>query len=54
MSLQGVKCTVSSCRFWKSGQHCDASSIEVNVEGGGAHARQSDQTNCHTFQPKNS
>jgi len=54
MSLSGVKCKVSSCKYWKSGEHCDASAIEVNVDGGGTSARQSDQTNCHTFESKNS
>lgn len=54
MSLSGVKCKVSSCRYWKSGEQCDASAIEVNVEGGGTSAHQSEQTNCHTFAPKNS
>ncbi len=52
MALPGVKCTVQSCKFWKQGEHCDASAIEVNVDGGGMNARQSDQTNCHTFMPK--
>lgn len=50
--LPGIKCTVSSCKFWQSGNHCDASSIEVNVESAGSNARQSDDTNCHTFAPK--
>lgn len=50
--LSGVKCTVSSCKFWHSGDHCDASAIEVNVDGGGSKANQSKETNCHTFAPK--
>ncbi|MDF2572594.1 MAG: hypothetical protein K0R55_4198 [Sporomusa sp.] len=54
MSLPGVKCTVSSCHYWKTGEHCDASAIEVNVDGGGANAHKTEQTNCHTFKPKNS
>ncbi len=54
MTLSGVKCTVSNCKYWKSGEHCDASAIQVNVDGGGASARQSEQTNCQTFQSKNS
>ncbi|VBB05337.1 Hypothetical protein LUCI_0544 [Lucifera butyrica] len=52
MALPGVKCTVSSCRYWKSGERCEASAIEVNVDGGGTSARASEQTNCHTFQSK--
>jgi len=50
--LPGVKCTVSDCKYWKSGERCDASAIEVNVDGGGTGANQSEQTNCHTFMPK--
>ena len=52
MSLSGVKCKVSNCRYWQQGERCDASAIEVDVDGGGASARSSDQTNCHTFAPK--
>lgn len=52
MALAGVKCKVSSCKYWKSGEQCDASAIEVNVDGSASTARQSDQTNCHTFQSK--
>ena len=50
--LSGVKCTVSNCKFWKSGEHCDAAEIEVNVDVGGKSARQSEQTNCRTFYQK--
>lgn len=52
MTLPGVKCSVQNCKFWKSAYQCDASAIEVNVDGGGQNARQSEQTNCHTFQSK--
>lgn len=51
MALPGVKCTVSSCKYWDS-QRCSASAIEVNVDGGGNQARASEQTNCHTFMSK--
>jgi hypothetical protein len=54
MAISGVKCKVSSCKYWKSGEHCDASAIEVSVDGGGTSAHQSDQTNCQTFAPKSS
>lgn len=54
MALSGVKCKVANCRYWKQGEQCDASGIEVNVDGGGTNARQSAQTNCHTFQSKQS
>lgn len=50
--LSGVKCTVSNCKHWRSGEHCDASGIEVNVDGGGKAANQSEQTNCKTFHQK--
>ncbi len=52
MTPSSVKCTVQSCKFWKQGEHCDASGIEVNVDGGGNRASQSEQTNCRTFAPK--
>lgn len=52
MALSGVKCSVQSCKFWGQGERCTASAIEVNVDGGGINARQSDQTNCHTFATK--
>ncbi len=28
--LTGVKCTVSNCKYRKSGERCDASAIELN------------------------
>ncbi len=49
MALPGVKCKVESCRYWEQGERCNASAIEVNVDGGGRQAGQSEQTNCHTF-----
>lgn len=52
MTLAGVKCKVNSCKFWQQGEHCDASSIEVNIEGGGNSARSRDDTNCQTFTSK--
>jgi hypothetical protein len=52
LMLAGVKCTVSNCKYWKNGEHCDASAIEVNVDGGGKAANQSEQTNCKTFYQK--
>ncbi|MDT8900131.1 DUF1540 domain-containing protein [Anaeroselena agilis] len=52
MTLPGVKCTVSNCKFWQQGERCNASAIEVNVDGGSSNAHASDQTNCHTFAPK--
>lgn len=52
MALPNVKCSVQSCRYWGQGEQCNASAIEVNVDGGGTMARSSEQTNCHTFAPK--
>lgn len=54
MALQGVKCRVSNCKFWQQGEHCDASTIEVNVDQGLSNPRSCDQTNCHTFAMKSS
>jgi hypothetical protein len=51
MALPGVKCSVSNCHYWQKGNHCDASAIEVNVDGGAREARQSAETNCQTFKP---
>jgi hypothetical protein len=51
MALSGVKCLVSNCNYWEQGNQCDASAIEVNVDGGGREAIKSDQTNCRTFKP---
>ncbi|MDR3565143.1 MAG: DUF1540 domain-containing protein [Negativicutes bacterium] len=52
MSLQGVKCKVSNCNYWQQGERCNASAIEVDVDGGASNARNSEQTNCHTFAAK--
>ncbi|WP_425058773.1 DUF1540 domain-containing protein [Sporomusa carbonis] len=50
-TLPGVKCTVKNCKFNEGGRLCSASAIEVNVDNGGDSAKQSRETNCHTFQP---
>ncbi|MGB9867822.1 MAG: DUF1540 domain-containing protein [Bacillota bacterium] len=61
-----VKCTVSSCEYWTSGNGCSAKEIQVDsslkaspyVEvaelGGnpGAEARTSSHTECRTMKPK--
>ncbi len=52
MALPGIKCKVANCKFWGSGEQCDASAIEVNVDQGQNNARKSDDTNCNTFMPK--
>lgn len=61
-----VKCTVSSCEYWTSGNGCSAKEIQVDnsfkgtpyVEVGelggnlDAEARTSSQTECRTMKPK--
>lgn len=45
-----VKCKVSTCKYYCSGDLCNAASIEVSAE-----TRQcgcSSETNCKTFQAK--
>lgn len=49
--LSGVKCSVQNCKFWSQGYKCTADAIEVNTDGGGNSAKQSRETNCHTFAP---
>lgn len=40
-----VRCVVESCRYWGSGDVCDASAILVT----GDHARECQDTHCATF-----
>lgn len=47
-----VMCTVENCQYWDN-RHCQASAIEVNVDGGGHAANYTGETNCHTFVSKN-
>ena len=49
MVMPGLKCTVDTCHFWSSGNHCSASEIEVNHTND--HAHTSDDTVCKTFRP---
>lgn len=51
VALDNVKCTVDSCKYWKS-EHCNASAIEVNVDAGVNDPNKADMTNCHTFERK--
>jgi len=46
--LEGVKCVVNTCEFYGTGDHCMASSIEVQPKN----ARDSEETDCATFIPK--
>ncbi|HHV78719.1 MAG TPA: DUF1540 domain-containing protein [Firmicutes bacterium] len=62
-----VKCTISSCEYWTSGNGCSAKEIEVDDNTTGspymevgeigsesaARARTSSQTCCRTMKPKN-
>ncbi|EGO63428.1 DUF1540 domain-containing protein [Acetonema longum] len=50
MALSNVKCGVSNCRYWESGQRCNASAIEVHTDNGSGQANQSRETNCKTFE----
>lgn len=45
-----VKCKVNSCKFYTSGDLCNAASIEVCPETRDCGC--SKETNCKTFQPK--
>lgn len=47
---QDVLCEVNSCKHWVSGNKCSASSIYVVSRG--QHARNSEETDCQTFEPK--
>lgn len=43
-----VKCVVDSCDYWDSGDHCMASSIEIQPPD----AADTEETDCATFKPK--
>ncbi|MFZ5641612.1 MAG: DUF1540 domain-containing protein [Bacillota bacterium] len=43
-----VKCVVDSCEYWQNGDHCVASSIEIQPPG----ASDTETTDCATFAPK--
>ncbi|GAB2719337.1 DUF1540 domain-containing protein [Paenibacillus thermoaerophilus] len=45
-----VLCEVSSCKYWAEGNLCAASSIYVVSRG--KEARNSEETDCKTFEPK--
>ncbi len=59
-----IKCSVDTCRYWGSGNRCEADSIMVAVDGaagggerleagvaGGGAAHRSSETKCDTFRP---
>lgn len=43
-----VECYVNNCDYWKSGNYCNASAIEVN----GSNASKTSDTDCETFVPR--
>ncbi|GFN32834.1 DUF1540 domain-containing protein [Paenibacillus xylaniclasticus] len=45
-----VLCEVNSCKFWGNGNKCNASSIYVVSRT--HQPRQSEETDCKTFEPK--
>lgn len=46
--IMRVKCCVDSCEYWESGDHCMASSIEIQPPN----ASDTEETDCATFTPK--
>ncbi len=46
--LSGVRCVVSNCSYHVQGDHCSASSIDIQPKN----ASQSQETDCATFQAK--
>lgn len=44
----GIKCEVSTCKYYVSGDHCTAEQIQVHNKT----ASTSQDTNCDTFIPK--
>ncbi|WP_227766878.1 DUF1540 domain-containing protein [Zhaonella formicivorans] len=47
-SISRVKCVVNTCQYWDSGNHCNASEIEIQ----GPNATDTQHTDCATFAPK--
>ncbi|MNY68763.1 hypothetical protein D3C86_2065850 [compost metagenome] len=47
-----VMCEVNSCKYWATGDKCNASSISIVSHHGKNQARNSEETDCHTFEPK--
>ncbi|NLZ93085.1 MAG: DUF1540 domain-containing protein [Firmicutes bacterium] len=47
--ISRVKCCVDSCAYWENGDHCLASSIEIQPPN----ASDTEETDCATFSPKN-
>ncbi|HEX3015947.1 MAG TPA: DUF1540 domain-containing protein [Desulfobacteria bacterium] len=49
--MHDLKCTVDSCHYWGTGNHCSAEGIEVNNMENST-ATTSDETVCKTFKPE--
>lgn len=47
-----VLCEVNSCKYWANENKCNASSIYVVSHHGSNQARNSEETDCKTFEPK--
>lgn len=47
-AISRVKCVVNSCRYYGDGDHCLASSIEIQPP----EAHDTEETDCATFSPK--
>ncbi|SDN84370.1 protein of unknown function [Paenibacillus sp. yr247] len=47
-----VLCEVNSCKYWANGNKCNATSIYVVSHHGSNQARNSEETDCKTFEPK--
>lgn len=45
---EGIKCVVNTCDYYLSGDHCAAEKIQVEPRN----ARDSEETDCVTFTPK--
>lgn len=46
-----VMCEVNNCTYWSEGNLCSAEKIYV-VSKEGEKARESEETDCYTFKPK--
>ncbi|WP_082731973.1 DUF1540 domain-containing protein [Sporosarcina sp. HYO08] len=48
---QEILCEVNNCKYWGSGNRCNAKSIYV-VSQKGKTAQSSEETDCKTFVPR--
>lgn len=47
-----VMCEVNSCKYWANENKCKASSISIVSHHGSDQARNSQETDCKTFESK--